>query len=93
MKKLVIVMLLVSLAIGCKSKSATSTKLDNKTEVALKGNWKISSVMYPGSEYIKVTSFEVEDSKCFVESEWNFISNNNIYSPSRFCSNVHVHQI
>jgi hypothetical protein len=77
MKKIVIVMFLVSLAIGCKSKSVTSTKLDNKTEVALKGNWRISSVTYPGSDYIKVTSFEVEDSKCFVESEWNFISNNN----------------
>ena len=77
MKKIVIVMLLVGLVIGCKSKSATSTKLDNKTEVALKGNWKISSVTYPGSEYIKVTSFAIEDSKCFVESEWNFISNNN----------------
>lgn len=77
MKKIIIVMFLVSIVIGCKSKSATSTKLDNKTEVALKGNWRISSVTYPGSDYIRVTSFEVEDSKCFVESEWNFISNNN----------------
>ena len=77
MKKVICLILVFCLAYACKSKSATNTKLDNKTEVALKGNWKISSVNFPGSEYIKVTSFNIADSKCFVESEWNFISNNN----------------
>ena len=48
-----------------------------KSEVAIKGNWTINSVNYPGSEYIKVTSFEIADSKCFVGSNWKFISNNN----------------
>ena len=32
---------------------------------------------YPGSDYIKVNSFQIADSKCFVGSTWNFISNNN----------------
>lgn len=62
---------------SCKSTSATNTKLDNKTERLMKGNWVISSVSYPGSEYIKVTSFQLEDSKCFEGSTWNFVSNNN----------------
>lgn len=76
-KGLVLLLLLVAF-VGCKPKqTVTSTKLDNKSEVAIKGNWTISSVTYPGSDYIKVTSFEIADSKCFVGSTWKFISNNN----------------
>jgi hypothetical protein len=64
--------------IGCKPKqTVTNTKLDMKSEVAIKGNWSIVSVNYPGSDYIKVTSFEIADSKCFVGSNWKFVSNNN----------------
>jgi hypothetical protein len=51
--------------------------LDNKTEVGLKGDWKISSVTYPGSDVIKVNSFDLADSKCFIGSTWKFVSNNN----------------
>jgi hypothetical protein len=61
--------------VGCKSKQAT--QLDNKTEAAIKGNWTITSVTFPGSEYLKVTSFELADSNCFVGSTWKFVSNNN----------------
>ena len=75
MKKMLIVMSLVVMLVSCKSNSPVGTKLDMKTEVALKGNWSISSVDYPGSEYIKVTSFNIEDSQCFVGSEWSFVSN------------------
>ncbi len=53
------------------------TSLDTKSQTGLKGNWSITNVTYPGSEYIKVTSFDIADSKCFVGSTWNFISNNN----------------
>jgi len=64
--------------IGCKPKqTVTNTKLDTKTEVAIKGNWTITSVTFPGSDYIKVNSFDLADSKCFVGSTWKFISNNN----------------
>lgn len=62
--------MLVVLAASCGS-------LDQKSQVGIKGNWTISSVTYPGSDYIKVTSFDVADSQCFVGSSWNFISNNN----------------
>lgn len=53
------------------------TSLDTKSQTGLKGNWSITNVSYPGSDYIKVTSFDIADSKCFVGSSWNFVSNNN----------------
>lgn len=77
MKKLVLFIALSFLIVSCKSKSATDTKLDSKTQVALKGNWTVSSVSYPGSNMIKVNSFDLADSQCFVGSKWKFVSNNN----------------
>ncbi len=62
---------------ACKTTSVTSTKLDRSSQVAIKGDWVISNVTYPGSDYIKVSSFQIADSKCFVGSTWYFISNNN----------------
>jgi Lipocalin-like domain len=76
MKKIILLMMLVTL-FGCKSKSVTNTKLDNKTESAIKGSWTIKSVTFPGSDYIKVSSFDIDDSKCFVGSNWSFVANNN----------------
>lgn len=75
MKKILMITLFSVFVMGCKTN--TATQLDFKTEVALKGNWVITSVSYPGSEYIKVTSFDIADSQCFVGSTWKFISNNN----------------
>ncbi len=77
MKKIILLSVLSVLILSCKSKSVTNTRLDSKTQVAMKGNWTISSVNYPGSDVIKVTSFDLADSKCFVGSKWKFISNNN----------------
>lgn len=62
---------------GCKSQSVTNTNVDNKTERVIKGNWVVTNVSFPGSDYIKVTSFDLADSKCFVGSTWKFVSNNN----------------
>lgn len=56
---------------------ASCGSLDTKSQYGLKGDWTITNVSYPGSDYIKVTSFDVADSKCFVGSTWNFVSNNN----------------
>lgn len=76
MKK-IIVLLVLSVFIGsCKSTSATETKKDSRSQVAIKGNWVITSVTYPGSEVIKVNSFGLADSKCFEGSTWKFVSNN-----------------
>ena len=76
MKKLFLLSLLTVFFVSCKSTSATSTKVDNKSQVAIKGNWTITSVTYPGSEVIKVNSFNLADSKCFEGSTWKFVSNN-----------------
>ncbi len=78
MKKYITLVVLTLVFIGCKPKqTVTNTKLDMKSEVAIKGNWSVASVTYPGSDFIKVTSFDVADSKCFIGSNWKFISNNN----------------
>ena len=77
MKKIILISLLAILILSCKSKSATDTKLDSKTQVAMKGNWTVTSVTYPNSSMMKVNSFELADSQCFVGSTWKFVSNNN----------------
>ena len=70
MKKILFLSMFVMALVSCGS-------LDQKSQVGLKGNWAITSVSYPGSDYIKVTSFDVADSQCFVGSAWSFVSNNN----------------
>jgi hypothetical protein len=77
MKKIITLTIMAILLFACKSTSVTSTKLDKSSQVAIKGNWQITSVTFPGSDYLAVNSFQVADSKCFVGSTWNFISNNN----------------
>lgn len=75
MKKLIYLLVVMAFVASCKSNPAT--KLDMKSEVMLKGDWKITSVAYPGSDYFKVTSFNIADAQCFVDSRWKFVSNNN----------------
>jgi hypothetical protein len=77
MKKVIIICAIAVLMFACKSQSVTNTSIDRKAQIALKGNWEISSVTYPGSQYIKVNTFQLADSECFVGSTWKFVSNNN----------------
>lgn len=77
MKKIIFAILFSTTLIGCKTQSVTNTKLDNKLERTIKGSWVISAVTYPGQDMIKVNAFEIADTKCFVNSAWSFISNNN----------------
>ena len=77
MRKMFFLSTMAILFFACKSKSITETKLDSTAQVAIKGNWVISSVQYPGSEYFKLNSFQLADAKCFEGSTWKFISNNN----------------
>ncbi|MDD5152185.1 MAG: lipocalin family protein [Flavobacterium sp.] len=77
MKKTITLMVVAVLLFACKTTSVTSTKLDRSSQVGIKGNWEITNVSYPGSDYITVNSFDIADSKCFIGSTWNFISNNN----------------
>ena len=77
MKKLILLGILAMLLFSCKpTAKVTNTKIDRHSQVAIKGNWTIISVVYPGSEYIKVNSFQIADSKCFEGSTWKFVSNN-----------------
>lgn len=76
MKKIIILNVLL-LVLSCKPvATVTNTKVNLRAQVAIKGNWTVTSVTYPGSEYIKVNSFQIADSKCFEGSTWTFISNN-----------------
>ena len=78
MKKIIVISFLSVLFLSCNStNSATSTKIDSQSQTAIKGEWVISSVNYPGSEVIKVTSFDLADSKCFIGSKWKFVSMSN----------------
>ncbi len=77
MKKLLLLVCFIGLIVSCKPKQTlVTTSVDRKTQVALKGSWTISSVTFAGSDYIKVNSFEVADSKCFEGSTWQLVSNN-----------------
>ena len=78
MKKHLLLFVLAIFFVGCKPKqTVTNTKLDNKSERLIKGDWQVSSVSYVGSDVFKVTSFNIADAKCFEGSQWNFVSNNN----------------
>ena len=78
MKKIVFIIVMSVFALACKPKqTVTNTKLDNKSERLIKGEWQISSVSYVGLDVFKVTSFNIADAKCFEGSQWNFVSNNN----------------
>jgi hypothetical protein len=77
MRKVILLFAIFVMVASCKSTSATSTKIDGRSQYAIKGNWTLTSVSYPGSEFIKVNSFQIADSKCFEGSSWKFVSNNN----------------
>jgi hypothetical protein len=59
MKKILFLTAIALVLFSCKSTSITNSKLDKGAQVAMKGNW-VSSVSYPGSEYIKVNSFKLQ---------------------------------
>jgi Lipocalin-like domain len=77
MKKMVLLSTILLLMFSCKPKATVAnTSVDRRSQVAIKGDWTITSVSYPSSEYFKVNSFDIADSKCFEGSTWKFISNN-----------------
>ena len=77
MKRILLLVGLAIFAFSCKTSSVTNKKLDRSAQVNIKGNWTITSVDYPSKDVIKVNSFSLADSQCFVGSTWKFISNNN----------------
>jgi len=80
MNKSLLILSLIVVLFAYKSSSKTiklSSKSDRTLQSGIKGNWKITKVSYPASDYIMVNSFQVADSKCFIGSTWNFIPNSN----------------
>ncbi|MEI7526932.1 MAG: lipocalin family protein [Mariniphaga sp.] len=80
MNKILLIIVFPFLFLACKStapSAGTSPKLDKSSQLGIKGNWQITNISYPGSDYFKVNSFQIADSKCFIGSTWNFIPNNN----------------
>ena len=71
--------LVSAILLSCKSSapSVQTPGADRSLQSGLKGNWQITNVSFPGSDFLKVTSFQIADSKCFIGSTWNFIPNNN----------------
>lgn len=77
-KQILLLWIFAAILTACKPKqTVVNTKLDNKSERLIKGNWQISSVSFVGSDVFKVTSFNIADAKCFEGSQWSFVSNNN----------------
>lgn len=56
---------------------SSCSSLDTKSQTGIKGDWRISDVSYSGSDFIKVNSFDIADSKCLEGSSWKFVSSNN----------------
>ena len=65
------------LIVSCKSKSPTSVKLDQKAERMMDGTWTITAVTTPMDDMIKINSFGLGDSQCFVGSQWKLVASNN----------------
>ncbi len=51
--------------------------MDTKSQVGIKGNWTLTNIKHIGGEFVKVNSFNIADSQCFIGSQWKFVSNNN----------------
>lgn len=77
MKRMILLCVAVIFAAGCKSKSPTSVKLDQKMERMMNGSWTLSNVTTPAGGYVKVNTFQLADSKCFEGSQWKLVANNN----------------
>ncbi len=71
MKKIMTIALMAVFVVSCKP------TMDTKSQVGLKGNWTLTKVDHIGGDLVKINTFNIADSKCFVGSDWKFVSNNN----------------
>lgn len=77
MNRLLILIALTVVLLNCKSSAPSLNQSDRSSQAALKGDWKITDITYPGSDYFKVNSFQIAESKCLIGSQWTFVPNNN----------------
>lgn len=69
MKKIVLLGLAIILFTACKATYSRSAQNE------LKGTWTIASVSYSQND-VNVKALGLMDAKCFTNSQWNFIPNN-----------------
>ena len=74
MKKSILLVVFSILIFGCKSQSVTNANVDNKTERVIKGDWTVTNVSFPGSDYIKVNSFDLAEYSIIICNEVGFAS-------------------
>ncbi len=77
MKKILFLLMISATIISCKSTSAVDNYVNYEAQKNVKGDWIISSIEYPNSNYIQVNHLDIAKSDCFTNSTWNFVSNNN----------------
>lgn len=71
MKKFLLLGFVGAMMLSCKP------TMDTKSQYGLKGSWTLTNVSNIGGDYVKITSFDIADAKCFKNSQWKFVSNNN----------------
>lgn len=71
MKKIVLLFLMAGFLMSC-----GASKTERQSQKALKGDWTLTDIKLP-SALVDVKLFDDEDSKCFQDSQWHFIPNNN----------------
>lgn len=71
MKKYVFIVLFAGIMASC-----GTSKIERQAQRTLKGEWTLTAIELP-SALVDVNLFEDEDSKCFENSNWKFVPNNN----------------
>lgn len=78
MKKTALILFLATLV------SCGSSQVVREAGKTMKGDWRLTSISYPGNEEaLQVTVFNDVPAECLENSTWNFISSNNTgsYNP------------
>lgn len=74
MKRIVVFLFTVALLASC----GPGKKIARQAEKSFKGDWTLTNVSYPNnSGFVDVTLLGDASTKCFVNSDWHFVSNNN----------------
>lgn len=71
MKKIFLLFVLTGVLVSC-----GVSKAERKAQKAFKGNWTLTDVNIP-SALVDVQLLGDQDSKCFQNSQWHFVPNNN----------------
>lgn len=71
MRKLILLFCVAAVMVAC-----GSSKIERQAQKAFKGDWTLTNIELP-SALVDINLFGDEDIKCFQNSEWHFVSNNN----------------